>query len=228
MAAAEHDDKVRLWRMPTLGEQDSVEHNALGDVQTKRSTGHLTAEALQAIREQARQEGLEQGLKEGRQTGEKQAREELKKELQSQFDRYHHQFETLFNALQKPLADRDDETEQALAELAFSVAKQVIRRELRTNPGEIVAVVREAVALLPMNQQTIRIRLHPEDAAFIRKVFAMEQSDSREWQISEDPSMQRGGCKVTTDDSAIDASIDARVAGIVAHVLGGDRASDDS
>lgn len=227
MTAPDREDKVRLWRMPTLGGQGDAEHTALGDSQPRRSS-HLTAEGVQSIREQARQEGFEQGLKEGRQTGEQQAREALEKKLQGQFDQYREQFETLFNALQKPLAESDAETEQALAELAFSIAKQVIRRELRTNPGEIVAVVREAVALLPMNQQTIRIRLHPEDAAFIRKVFVMEQGDHREWQISEDPSMQRGGCKVTTDDSSIDASIDARIAAIVAHVLGGDRAGDDS
>lgn len=220
----ESQDEVRLWRMPTLGAKASSNQTSLGAIAGHR--GHLTAEGLQSIREEARKEGFQQGLEEGRQSGEQKARNEVAKKNEALLMEYRQQFESIFTALQKPLNDRDDETEQALAELAISIAKQVIRRELRTNPGEIVAVVREAIGLLPINQQAIRIRLHPEDAAFIRKVFMMDGGEQREWKISEDPSLQRGGCKVSTEDSAIDATIESRIASIVAHILGGDRAND--
>jgi flagellar assembly protein FliH len=45
-------------------------------------------------------------------------------------------------------------------------------------------------------------------------------------QIVADPLQTRGGCRVLTDTSQIDASVEARLNAVIAHVLGGERSSD--
>jgi len=190
--------------------------------ETRGGTGLVTAEMLQKLREQARHEGYEEGLKNGHRDGLAQGLAEGR----NQVERLRSDVCGLLEALARPLAIVDEQAELALAQLAMSVAKQLIRRELRSSPGQIVAVVREAVQLLPLTRQTIRVLLHPEDAALVRGVFAMDARGEHSWQVLDDPGQSRGGCRVLTDDSTIDASLEARIAAIVAHVLGGERSED--
>ena len=70
--------------------------------------------------------------------------------------------------LAKPLDTLDAEVEEELAILALTVARHLVRRELRTDPGQIIAVLRSALAALPGNERDVRVHLHPEDAALVR------------------------------------------------------------
>jgi flagellar assembly protein FliH len=47
------------------------------------------------------------------------------------------------------------------------------------------------------------------------------------WKLIEDVVISRGGCKVLTETSAIDATVENRLAAIVATVLGGEREEDE-
>jgi len=134
--------------------------------------------------------------------------------------------QAMLEALARPLDGMDERAEQALVDLALSVAKQLIRRELHSSPGEIVAVVREAVQLLPLSRQSIRVYLHPDDATLVREVFALDGHTEHTWQVFDDPGLSRGGCKILTDDSTIDATLETRIATVVTHVLGGVRNDD--
>ena len=110
--------------------------------------------------------------------------------------------------------------------LAIAVAGQLIRRELKQDPGEIVAVVREAIAALPSNSRRVQIALHPEDAQLVRERLALAESDQRAWGVAEDPTLTRGGCRVTTEHSRIDASVEKRLAAVIARMMGGEREND--
>jgi len=44
------------------------------------------------------------------------------------------------------------------------MVRQLIRREVKLDPGQIVGVVREALGILPISARNIRVVLHPEDA----------------------------------------------------------------
>ncbi|MEM7402350.1 MAG: FliH/SctL family protein, partial [Pseudomonadota bacterium] len=54
--------------------------------------------------------------------------------------------------------------------------------------------------------------------------FNQDDTENR-YSLVEDPSIQRGGCKLSTDDSVIDATIDSQVAQIAAKLLGSQRTS---
>ncbi len=57
----------------------------------------------------------------------------------------------------------------------------------------------------------------------VREKLAQPQGD-QQWQISEDPLMARGGCRVTTENSSIDARFETAMAAALSGLLGDDRA----
>jgi flagellar assembly protein FliH len=124
--------------------------------------------------------------------------------------------------LAKPLEQLDAQVERELVNLALTVAKHLVRRELKIDPAQVIAIIRETVALLPAAARDVRVHLHPEDAALVRERLAAPQAE-RAWTIIEDPMLARGGCKVTTDTANIDARLETRIASVVASLLGDER-----
>jgi flagellar assembly protein FliH len=127
--------------------------------------------------------------------------------------------------LAEPLSEVDDTIEQELVALAMAAAKLIVRRELKTDPAQVLAAVREAMGALPAASRNVRLHLQPEDAALVREKLKVSE-DEQTWRIVEDPVIARGGCKVITDTSLIDASVEARLLSIMASMLGGERSKD--
>lgn len=129
--------------------------------------------------------------------------------------------------LQRPLDDLDEKVTDQLFHLTMTVTGQLIRRELHTEPGEIIAVVREAMASLPIAERKVNIYLHPDDASIVRDTLSLNHdSESQPWRIIEDSLLSRGGCRLQTGQSYIDASVETRLNRIIAALLGGERNSD--
>jgi flagellar assembly protein FliH len=121
-----------------------------------------------------------------------------------------------------PLADLDVSVYQQLATLAAAIARQLVRRELRAQPEQIIAVIRETVALLPAAAREVRIFLHPQDAALVREQLAAPAAE-RAWTLVEDPVIARGGCRIHAENSTIDAQVETRLGAAIAAVLGDER-----
>lgn len=130
--------------------------------------------------------------------------------------------DSILSVLSKPLEEMNAEVERELVALASTLAKHLVRRELKTDPGQIVAVIRETVALLPVATRDVRVHLHPEDAALVRERLAAPQAE-RAWTIIEDPVLTRGGCRVTTDTARIDARVESRLGAVMNAMLGDER-----
>lgn len=126
--------------------------------------------------------------------------------------------------LARPLEQLDSDMEGELAQLALAVGKQLARRELRLDPTQVIAILRESLALLPAAAREVRVHLHPEDAATVREHLSPPSSE-RAWTIVEDPTLSRGGCVVHSQSSRIDARLEARIAAIAASALGDERAA---
>ena len=173
----------------------------------------VTARQLEEIQEQARQEGFQQGLQEGREKG----REELLCQV-----RY---LEQILKTLEKPLDELDDSVEQQLAQLAMLVARQLVRRELKIDPQQVVGVVRDALAVLPVAARDVQLALHPEDAGIVREALSLHEG-GQAIRIVEDPVQSRGGCRVITRTSQVDATVETRLNSVIADVLGGQRHTD--
>jgi flagellar assembly protein FliH len=133
------------------------------------------------------------------------------------------QLDSIIGSLARPFEELDAEVEQQLTLLALTVGKQMVRRELKTDPGQVIGVIRECVGRLPAASRDVRVHLHPADAAVVRELLATPGTD-RAWTIVEDPAMTRGGCAVRTEFSQIDARLDSRLNAIVAAAFGDERA----
>jgi flagellar assembly protein FliH len=166
-------------------------------------------------------EAWEQGFAAGRAAGRTQAlaeQEALTQELRARVQR----LEGLLNLQARPLAELDEIVVRQLATLAGAIARQLVRRELRTQPEQIIAVIRETVALLPGAARDVRIHLHPEDAALVRERLA-EPAAERAWTLVEDPVIARGGCRISSENSSIDAQVETRLGAAIAAALGDER-----
>jgi flagellar assembly protein FliH len=130
--------------------------------------------------------------------------------------------DAVLQGLARPLAELDDEVERQLTALAVAIARQLVRRELKSDPSQVIAVIREAVGRLPAAARDVRVHLHPEDAAVVRERLAATTAD-RAWTVVDDPILARGGCVVRTDSSQIDARLESRIAQIVGTLLDDER-----
>jgi flagellar assembly protein FliH len=78
-----------------------------------------------------------------------------------------------------------------------------------------------------VDARNVRLLLHPEDADLIREVYALADTEVG-WTLIEDPVIARGGCKVVTDSSQIDATLDSRLTSLIAPLLAGARSEDET
>lgn len=177
-----------------------------------------TAHELQSIQKQAYDEGFAIGQKKGFE------------QKQREFEQNAVNFRSIIELLSDPLKNLDDEVVNQLAELSMTVAKQVVRRELHTEQGEIVGIIREAMTALPASTRKITLNIHPDDGELIRNAFSLgqsDQSDELRWNVVEDPLITRGGCKISTENSRVDATVEARLNRVISTLLGGERESDE-
>lgn len=113
------------------------------------------------------------------------------------------------------------ELESALAEevlsLAISMTRQIVRQALSLRPEAIVPVLRDALQILPaLDRQTV-LHLHPADAALVRPLLDLDPMLAQStWKIVEDARMERGGCRLETPESEVDATLATRWAHVLA------------
>jgi flagellar assembly protein FliH len=151
----------------------------------------------------------------------------VRAEHQAATQQLQHQLDNLqevLDLLARPLAALSEQVEEQLTVLAVSIARAVVRRELKVQPEAIIALVRDTVSLLPLAARDIRVHLHPEEAAIVRERLA-QPAGERAWTIVEDPVLSRGGCEVRSNDSSVDARVEQRLGAAIAAALGEERCS---
>jgi len=79
---------------------------------------------------------------------------------------------------------------------------------------------------LPISAQKVRISLHPDDGVVVRKVMA-DLNEDITWSVVDDITLSRGGCRVATENSQIDATLETRIAMIAAKILVDERSHDE-
>jgi len=169
-------------------------------------------------------EAWDKGYAEGRDAAVAAVRKE-QQAAQVELDRRVQNLASILDFMAKPIAALDSEVQRQLVSLAGAIARHIVRRELKTQPDEIVAVIRETVALLPMTARDIRVHLNPEDAKLVRS-RVVEAGSDRSWNVAEDPLISRGGCRVSSENSTIDATLEQRLGAAIAAALGDSRAPD--
>ncbi len=200
--------KIERWRLP------EVEGPIIGRPREDRRAA-AAEESVRHTLKEAQTRGYEAGM--ARASAETGARLAALEERVKRLD-------AALQLLARPLQQLDAEIEDELAQLALSVGKQLARRELHIEPTQVIAILRESLALLPIAAREVRVHLHPEDAATVREHLTTPATD-RAWTIVEDPTLSRGGCVIHSQSSRIDARLEARIAAVAASALGDERAA---
>ena len=201
------EENIVRWDLPTVR----------GDVVQVRKPGKKTVGELEQVERAAYDEAFAAGRAAGLAAAQAETKQGLE-QLKSQVAR----LDAMFHSLSRPLEDMDKQVESQLVSLSVAIARQLVRRELKTDPAQVIAVVRETVGLLPAAARDVRVHMHPEDAAVVREKLAVTGPD-RAWTIVEDPVMTRGGCRVATDTAQIDARLETRIGAVLSSILGDDR-----
>jgi flagellar assembly protein FliH len=172
----------------------------------------LTLEELESIRQEAYNEGFAIGEKEGFHSTTLKVRQEAEVALAAKVA----SLEQLMGHLFEPIAEQDTQIEKSLVDLVQHIAKQVIKRELAIDSTQIEQVMRDALKLLPLGVENVRLYVNPQDFA---QVKALRERHEETWRIVEDDTLLPGGCRVETEHSRIDASIESRVSQVMAKLF---------
>lgn len=212
-----HSDLIRaedlkgldVWSLPSFDPElpepepepeivEEIEEVPLDEVQP------LTLEELESIRQEAYNEGFAVGEREGFHSTQIKVRQEAEVALTARLAT----LEALMGHLLTPIAEQDSQIEKSLVELVGHVAREVIQRELKIESSQIETVLRESLKLLPMGANNVRIFVNPQDFVQIK---ALRERHEETWRILEDSALLPGGCRVETEHSRIDASIETRI-----------------
>jgi len=105
--------------------------------------------------------------------------------------------------------DFEEQLAPQLMALAMAVARQVVRRELTTDPAAVLPVMREAFDQLTGSETGKQLFLNPADVDLVRAHLS-EDAGTSPWRIVEDPRVEAGGCRISTRESEIDATVETR------------------
>lgn len=205
-----NSDEAVPWEVPSMAADGFGSHTVF--------TGDPVAPPTAADVEAWEKAGREEGRAVGYAEGQAQARTE-NAELQARM-------RSVLSAMLSAFAELDQQAEQELVHLSLVYAQQLVRRELRIDPGELVPVVRESIGLLPSASREIRVHVHPDDAPFLQEALHAGEFEGGGLKLVEDPLITRGGCTVDSDASRIDATLETRLAALAASVLVGERDGD--
>ena len=146
-------------------------------------------------RELARREGVEEGRREAAALleGERVA------------------LKTLIAGMNEVMQDFEQSLANDVLSMSLELAKLIVRQSLRVKPEAVVAVVREAVESLPgVSDQTVLL-VHPADAVLIRMAAENDRAlGELPWKIVEDEHIERGGCRLETPTTEVDATLETR------------------
>lgn len=225
--AAEDLDNCHSWYAPTIDgngnilptvqkqqrEDEARKKESIEDVDIdEQSVKPLTAEQLQTMADEAQKEGYEEGkrqginegLSQGQADGRAQAYAEHSDTLKDQLQR----FSRIVDALEHPLQTQEHQLERLLVSTIVQLTRSLVQRELQTDSGDIVGVVQQALAALPVGVGQITLSLNPDDLAIVEN-YAEEHQ--KEWRFQSDASLLPGGCRVQTRESLVDYSVETRM-----------------
>lgn len=186
------DAAYQRWNLPEVaGERSAV------PVQQQ----YLRADHLEKIQKQAYDEAYAQGLKDGLAAGQAQIKSSAQRLTQ------------LTGKLADLLGGLDQAVEQELLEYVMLISRLILRRELQSDRDYLANLINEGLSVMPLSCRNVKVALHPEDAEWLKSHAALPASD-KTWHIVEDRSLARGDCRIVSDSSRVDATLDQRLAAI--------------
>lgn len=181
------------WELPHFDMAQKGGGHFTTSTQPRRGMNLPTASQLELLQQQAHDEGYQAGYAAGAQAAAQEAQ----------------RIAGLAQAMQQALQQIDQQVAQELLGLTLEVSRQMLQHALKVNPELILNVINAAISNLPQFSQGAHLVMHPDDAALVRDKMG-EQLAHSGWKIFEDARIARGGLRVETANSQIDATLATR------------------
>ncbi|GKS68049.1 flagellar assembly protein FliH [Nitrosomonas sp. PY1] len=203
------------WEMSAFDDAD-VSSEALNETQSESPESNdsinnptvvpLSTEVeLTAIHNQAKEEGYAAGFQEGSAAGYTEGRNTAELEVKEEV--LH--LQTLLSNFTQDLYAMQQHIANDLLAMAITTSKKMTAQALEIKPELIIPIVQAAIQQLPYSVQHPRLFLHPDDAKIVHAHLS-DQLTQENWSIREDGELTRGGCRIVTNGSEIDATIESR------------------
>ena len=144
----------------------------------------------EALRREAFEAGYAEGVAAGRARGEAMVAE----------------LSALWQAMARPLAEQEATLLRDLTGIALAAAEAILRREL-SRGADVEAVLAEALGQLGDIEGLLEVELHPADAELVNDLLG-RRGEPAQWRLKENASLARGGVRLHTPVSYIDASVE--------------------
>lgn len=160
--------------------------------------------------QKAEKQSYQRGYEEGRRLG----FEEASNKVASQAQQVSEQHKAFLENLHKELASLQTEhlknREQLsvwLGQVVEEVCRQVVRKEVSTQQGQIVEIIRQTLDLIPESEE-YSIHVCEQDAELLREV---KPDFGIPWQLSVSHELTPGDCRIVASDGEADARLESRL-----------------
>lgn len=168
------------------------------------------AEAEDRARDnQAHQAGFEAGYAQGHAHATLEGQRLIQEYIATQGQDAARNFLALFQTAQTQLEQSQQAMAQGVLELACSVARQVLRRELTVDVDGLRPVLREALALLTVDAKVAAVRLNPADVERLAEGIARD-FPNLQLTLVPDAGITVGGCQVEAAGTVVDGTLQRR------------------
>lgn len=164
--------------------------------------GHM--EGFDSGSEEGRRSGHASGFSQGRIEGNLKGKEAIDEQLNQLIA----PMSALKSILEEGHTHQVSQQQTMLLDLIRRVAQQVIRCELTLQPQQILSLVEETLTALPDTRSEIKIHLEPNA---VNKLRELASDKIQDWTLVADPSISAGGCRIVSDKSDADASVETRL-----------------
>lgn len=209
---ADETQSFANWTLPEVATGKPVAQRDEGNRVVARA---LTARQLEEITSRAHREGFAHGVREGRAAGFEQGLAEGRAAAREELQQQVAQLRAVMQQLLEPIAAQNATIETAMTQLSLDIARAVLDREPALDAQALMPLVRRSIRELPVGERNLTVLLHPKQIECVR--------DSAEWpahwRVQADSRVDVGGCKVLTDHSLVDFSVDMRFRQVAAQML---------
>lgn len=204
---------MRTHRFPPLAQvRARTRQAAVPDGSAEALSADAFQQGLDTGYQEGFKEGYENGLQSGRDDGHKEGFSEGMKEARARFESLSQPVDGLLEALEQLQADYQSALRKEVVDLVAKVARQVIRCELALQPTQVLALVDEALEVMPPAGGEIEVYLNPEE---LQRICELAPERAGRWKLIPDNRLEPGECRVKAGEREADAGCRQRLAACI-------------
>ncbi|GBG56302.1 flagellar assembly protein FliH [Sporomusaceae bacterium FL31] len=210
---SEVDIEMGLAAEKILQEANEQAKNIIAAADNKINEKIADAEShIESLKEQAQEAGFQQGYREGYDQGKQTVTEEMQGILLAAVEKS----ERIIALSEQEARASILAAEKQFIEIALSIARKILAREVEENPMVILPIVKKALEKVS-DQEQIVIKVHPDDYELVlqaRRDLQMILGQEQALTIAHDHTVEIGSCVIESSNGTVDARVSTQFAAL--------------